>query len=80
MFMEFTQDYSTFVDKEFSAVWMKALSAGAMAQPALLQLDKFYFETEAPAQRNGLPAVEPLSLPGVLRCSGKQYVLCWPRR
>lgn len=47
VFMEFTQDYSTFVDKEFSAVWMKALSAGAMAQPALLQLDKFYFETEA---------------------------------
>lgn len=48
VFMEFTQDYSTFVDKEFAAVWMKALSAGAMAQPALLQLDKFYFETEAP--------------------------------
>ena len=48
VFMEFTRDYSTFVDKEFSAVWMKALSAGAMAQPALLQLDKFYFETEAP--------------------------------
>lgn len=48
VFMEFTQDYSMFVDKEFSAVWMKALSAGAMAQPALLQLDKFYFETEAP--------------------------------
>ena len=48
VFMVFTQDYSTFVDKEFAAVWMKALSAGAMAQPALLQLDKFYFETEAP--------------------------------
>lgn len=48
VFTEFTQDYSTFVDKEFSAVWMKALSAGAMAQPALLRLDKFYFETEAP--------------------------------
>lgn len=63
MFMEFTQDYSTFVDKEFSAVWMKALSAGAMAQPALLQLDKFYFETEAPAQRNGLPAVELFRYP-----------------
>lgn len=57
--MEFTQDYSTFVDKEFSAVWMKALSAGAMAQPALLQLDKFYLKLRP---RRGAMDCQPWSL------------------